>query len=136
MSVSECRLVDLPKIMDQRGNLTFVEGGRHMPFDIRRLYYLWDVPRNAERGAHGHRALEQLIIPVFGSFDVELDDGVDRATFHMNDPAKALYVCPMMWRDLRSFSFGAVVLVLASEFYDEGDYFRDYQEFLKAALNQ
>lgn len=136
MPVSRCRWVDLPKIADPRGNLSFAEGGRHMPFDIRRVYYLYDVPPDAERGAHGHRALEQLIIPLVGSLDVELDDGAERAVAHLNDPARALYVCPMIWRDLRNFSAGAVVLVLASLVYDEGDYLRDYQQFLEAAANR
>lgn len=136
MPLSHCRLVDLPRIGDPRGDLSFVEGGRHIPFDIRRVYYLYNVPSDAERGAHGHRALEQLIIPLAGSFDVELDDGIERRNVRLDDPACALYVCPMMWRDLRNFSDGAVALVLASLVYDEADYFRDYQEFLEASANQ
>lgn len=136
MSVKQCRLVDLPKIDDPRGNLCFVEGGQHMPFDIRRVYYLYDVPLDAERGAHGHRDLQQLIIPISGSVEVEVDDGVERTVFELDDPARALFVCPMIWRDLRRFSPGAVVLVLASLRYDENDYFRDYRTFQEAVTNQ
>lgn len=136
MSLKHCRLVDLPKIGDPRGDLSFIEGRRHIPFDIRRVYYLYNVPSDAERGSHGHRALEQLIIPLAGGFDVELDDGIERRNVRLDNPARALYVCPMMWRDLRNFSDGAVALVLASLVYDEADYFRDYQEFLEAAANR
>lgn len=136
MSVHECRLVDLPKIADPRGNLAFVEGSRHIPFEIRRVYYLYDVPPEAERGAHGHRALEQLIIPMTGSVEVEIDDGADRAKFKLADPARGLLICPMIWRDLRRFSPGAAVLVLASQLYDEADYFRDYGAFQEAAAKR
>lgn len=127
-----CHIVDLPKIKDARGNLTFLEGGRHMPFDIRRVYYLYDVPGGAERGAHAHKDLRQLIISVSGSFDVGLDDGVTRRTFHLNRPYQALYVCPMIWRDLENFSSGSVCLVLASNTYSEDDYLRDYEAYLEA----
>lgn len=132
MALEHCRLVALPKIADPRGNLSFVEGGKHIPFAIQRVYYLYGVPENAERGAHGHRALEQIIIPLTGSLDVELDDGVDRRTVRLDDPACGLYVCPMIWRDLRNFSRNVAVLVLASLPYDEADYFRDYQDFMRA----
>jgi hypothetical protein len=136
MSVHQCRLVDLPRIADSRGNLSFVEGGGHIPFEIRRVYYLYRIPPGAERGAHGHLALEQLMIPMAGSLDVELDDGAERKVVHLDDPARGLYVCPMIWRDLRNFSPGTVVLILASLPYDEGDYFRDYRQFLEAAANR
>ena len=134
MSVDRCRKLALPQIRDERGNLSFVEGDRHIPFAIRRVYYLYDVPTDAGRGAHGHRELEQLIIPLAGSFQVRLDDGTSETIFTMDDPATGLYVCPMMWRDLCHFSPGAVALVLASIPYDEADYFRSYQEFREAAL--
>ena len=127
-----CRISDLPKIQDIRGNLTFVEGGRHVPFDIQRIYYLYDVPGGAERGSHAHKALHQFIISVSGSFDVVLDDGITRKTFHLNRPYQALYVCPMIWRDLENFSSGSVCLVLASNTYEEDDYFRDYDAYLAA----
>jgi hypothetical protein len=130
--VSRCRWVDLPKKVDTRGALSFVESRQHIPFGIRRVYYLYDIPPDAERGAHGHRELEQLMIPLAGSFDVELNDGSGRATVTLNDPARALYICPMIWRELRNFSAGAVCLVLASLPYDERDYFRDYSDFLGA----
>lgn len=132
MSVHDCQLIDLPKISDSRGNLSFAEGGRHLPFEIRRIYYLYDVPSSAERGAHGHRELQQVMIALAGSVEVELDDGFERRTCRLDDPAKGLYVCPMIWRELRKFSPGTVVLVVASLFHDEADYFRDYPSFLEA----
>lgn len=136
MSVQQCYLIDLPKISDRRGHLSFVEGGRHIPFDIRRVYYLYGVPPDAGRGAHGHRALQQLIISLAGSVEIEVDDGTSRRSFLLDEPSRALYVSPMIWRDLRHFSKHAVVLVLASLAYNEGDYFRHYEDFRKAALTQ
>jgi len=133
MSIENCRIVGLPVRGDGRGTLSFVEGSVHIPFEIRRVYYLYDVPLGQERGAHAHKRLEQFIIPISGSFDVELDDGLHRRVFTLSHPAQALYVCPMIWRDLRNFSSNAVCLVLASERYDEQDYFRDYSEFKQAA---
>jgi hypothetical protein len=121
----------LPKIQDPRGNLTFIEAGRHFPFDINRVYYLYDVPGGSERGGHAHKALHQLIIAMSGSFDVILDDGVVKTRFHLNRSNYGLYVCPMMWRELDNFSSGSVCMVLASNFYDADDYYRDYQEFLQ-----
>lgn len=128
--LADCRVIDLTKISDPRGNLTFIEGGQHVPFDIKRVYYLYDVPGGAERGGHAHRKLRQLIIAMSGSFDVVLDDGVDKKTFHLNRSYYGLYVCPMIWRELVNFSSGSVCTVLASEHYSEDDYYRDYQEFL------
>ena len=133
MSLRDCRMIDLPKISEPRGNLTFIEGGVHIPFDIKRVYYLYDVPGGAERGAHGHRNLQQLIVAMSGSFDVVLDDGFSVNKFHMNRSYYGLYVSPMMWRDITNISSGAVIMVLASDFYTEDDYFRDYDEFLSAA---
>ena len=130
MSLDQCRIIELPKMSDPRGNLTFVEGGNHIPFEIKRVYYLYDVPGGADRGAHGHRELRQLIVAVSGSFDVILDDGKSKKTFHLNSPSQGLLVCPMMWRDITNFSSGSVCLVLASEKYDENDYYRDYGEFI------
>ena len=127
--LNDCRLIDLPRISDPRGNLSFIEGGGHVPFDIKRVYYLYDVPQGADRGSHAHRALHQFFIPMAGVFDVELEDGRARQTFHLDRPDVGLYVCPMMWRRLDNFSAGAVCLVLASERYDERDYIRDYDEF-------
>lgn len=131
-SVEQCRIVELPKISDPRGNLTFIEGGRHVPFDIQRMYYLYDVPGGAERGGHAHKALHQLIIAMSGSFDVLLDDGSCKKHFHLNRSYYGLYVCPYIWRELNNFSSGSVCVVLASNTYDEEDYFRDYSEFLHA----
>jgi WxcM-like, C-terminal len=129
MSLSECRLIDLPRVNDPRGNLTFIEGGRHVPFDIKRVYYLYDVPGGAERGGHAHKNLHQLIIAMSGSFDVILDDGRQKKRFHLNRSYFGMYVCPMMWRELDNFSSGSVCMVLASNLYDENDYYRSYEEF-------
>jgi len=133
MGLSDCRIIDLPKISEPRGNLTFIEGGRHIPFEIKRVYYLYDVPGGAERGAHGHRALQQFVVAMSGSFDVVLDDGYETKTFHMNRSYYGLYIAPMIWRNITNVSSGAVLMVLASEYYDESDYFRDYKKFLEAA---
>ena len=132
MSVDDCMLVDLPKITDQRGNLTFVEKGRGLSFDMRRVYYLYDIPSGVSRGGHGHKKLSQLMIATSGSFDVLLNDGRKQRTVHLNRPFQGLYICPMIWRELDNFSSGSVCLVLASDIYDEGDYYRDYQQFCKA----
>lgn len=133
MSIDDCRTLPLPKIQDARGNLTFIENSRQVPFDIKRIYYLYDVPGGADRGAHAHKALHQFVIAVSGSFEIELDDGYRKQRFRLDRSYSGLYICPMMWRQLDNFSSGAVCLVLASEVYDESDYLRDYQEFLKAA---
>jgi WxcM-like, C-terminal len=129
MSLQECRIIDLPKILDARGNLTFIEGNRHVPFPIQRVYYLYDVPGGAERGGHAHKELHQLIIAISGSFDVVLDDGLEKQRYHLNRSYYGLYVCPMIWRELDNFSSGSVCLVLASNHYDEDDYYRDYAEY-------
>ncbi len=131
--LSSCRLVDLPKIGDPRGNLTYIEGGRHIPFDIKRAYYLYDVPGGAERGGHAHKDLHQLIIAISGAFDIVLDDGQGKKRYHLNRSYFGLYVCPMVWREMDNFSSGAVCLVLASNFYDEADYYRDYNDFITAS---
>ena len=132
MPLSDCRLIELPRITDPRGNLTFVEGGRHAPFAIRRVYYLYDVPGGAERGGHCHKELEQVLIAMSGSFDVLLDDGRERARYHLNRSYYGLYIAPMVWRELDNFSSGSVCLALASAPYDEADYYRDYQTFLQS----
>lgn len=130
--LDKCRIIQLPRIQDPRGNLTFIEGSSHIPFTIMRVYYLYDVPGGAVRGGHAHKALEQLIIAVSGSFDVVLDDGRNRVRFHLNRSYTGLYVCPMIWRELENFSSGSVCMVLASNPYDEDDYFRDYSTFLQS----
>jgi hypothetical protein len=132
MTLRRCKTVQFPKIGDPRGNLTFLEANRHVPFDIQRVYYLYDVPGGAERGGHAHLGLEQVIIAMSGSFDVVLDDGGERQRFHLNRSYYGLYVCPMIWRELDNFSSGSVCLVLASNRYDEADYIRNYDEFMSA----
>jgi dTDP-4-dehydrorhamnose 3,5-epimerase-like enzyme len=130
MNLYKCNVIDLPRINDPRGNLTFVEGGEHIPFDIRRVYYLYDVPGGSERGGHAHKELYQLVIAISGSFDIHLDDGHAKKTVHLNRSYEGLLVCPMIWRNIDNFSSGAVCMVLASERYDELDYYRDYEQFI------
>ncbi len=130
MSIDLCQITSLPKITDPRGNLTFIESNRHIPFDISRVYYLYDVPGGSERGGHAHKALHQFIIAISGSFDIHIDDGVSTKTVQLNRSYEGLYVCPMIWREIDNFSSGAVCMVLASDFYDEEDYYRDYDTFL------
>jgi hypothetical protein len=132
MSLDKCKIIDLPKIAEARGNLTFIEGGRHVPFDIKRVYYLYDVPGGAARGGHAHKDLHQLIVAMSGSFDIVLDNGREKKRFHLNRSYFGLYVCPMIWREMDNFSSGSVCLVLASQLYDPDDYYRDYAEFIKA----
>lgn len=132
MSLADCKIIDLPRINDRRGNLTFIEGGRHVPFEVKRVYYLYDVPGGAERGGHAHKNLHQLIIAMSGSFDVVLNDGVQQKRVHLNRSYFGMYICPMIWRELDNFSSGSVCLVLASNLYDEADYFRDYETFRRA----
>ena len=132
MSIDNCRIIQLPKILNAAGNLTFVESDRHIPFDIKRVYYLYDVPGGAMRGGHAHKALHQMIIAMSGSFDVLVDDGSQRKRYQLNRSYYGLYICPMIWRELDNFSSGAVCLVLASEVYDESDYYREYTAFLDA----
>lgn len=131
-NLDACQMVSLPKIADPRGNLTFIEGGSHIPFEIQRVYYLYDVPGGTERGGHAHKGLHQLIIAMSGSFDVVLDDGARKKRVHLNRSYNGLYVCPMIWRELDNFSSGSVCMVLASNKYDKDDYYRDYTEFMRA----
>lgn len=128
--INHCKLIELPKFNDARGNLSFIEGGQHIPFDIKRVYYLYDVPGGSDRGSHAHKNLHQFIVAMAGSFDVVLDDGKEKKRFHLNRSYSGLYVCPMMWRDLDNFSSGSVCVVLASAHYDADDYIRNYEEFL------
>jgi len=133
MPLNDCRLIELPKIADPRGNLTFVEGGNHIPFDIKRVYYLYDVPGGSDRGSHAHKNLHQFVVAMSGSFDIVLDDGDRQRRFHLNRSYYGLYICPMMWRTLDNFSSGGVCMVLASEVYTPDDYIRDHDEFLARA---
>lgn len=133
MSVHDCQTIDLPVISAPEGNLTFIEGRGHVPFEIARVYYLYDVPGGAARGGHAHRGLQQLIIATAGSFEVLLDDGSEKRSVTLNRSHVGLLLTPMIWRELVDFSSGSVCMVLASEHYDESDYFRDYDEFRAAA---
>ena len=133
MALSHCKLIEIPKITDLRGNISFIEGRKQIPFDINRIYYIFDVPNGADRGSHAHKNLDQLFLAMSGSFDIVLDDGKSKKKFHLNRPYVGLYVCSMIWRELSNFSSGAVCMVLASAYYDEGDYIRDYEEFLTKA---
>jgi dTDP-4-dehydrorhamnose 3,5-epimerase-like enzyme len=125
------RLIELPVIRDMRGNLTYVEAEREAPFEIRRVYYLYDVPGGESRAGHSHRQLQQLLIAVAGSFDVVLDNGQTRDVVTLNRSYVALYIPRLIWRELENFSSGAVCLALASDFFDESDYIRDYGQFLE-----
>lgn len=129
-TIHDCKLIDLRKIHDVRGNLTPIEGGMDVPFDIKRVYYLYDVPGGESRGAHAHRELYQLIVAASGSFTVTLDDGIEKKSFNLNRSYYGLLVVPGIWRDLDDFSSGAVLLCLASEHYDAADYIRDYYDFI------
>ena len=124
-----CGILSFPVVHDYRGNLTFIEGNRHIPFEIKRVYYLYDVPTGAVRGGHAHRSLEQIIIAMSGSFEVIIDDGYVRTSFFLNRPHYGLYIPPGMWRELVNFSSNSVALVLASMPYDEKDYIREYSTF-------
>ena len=132
MAVADCHLIDLPKVQDARGNLTFIEGERHVPFDIRRVFYLYDVPGGSTRAGHALRTCHQFIVSLSGAFDVVLDDGSEKQRFHLNRSHYGLYVTPLTWRELDNFSSNSVCLVLASEPFDERGYFRDYEAFLQA----
>lgn len=136
MSIHDCRIIQLPKITDARGNLTFVEAERQISFQFKRIYYLYDVPGGADRGGHAHRKMEQMIIAISGSFNVLLDDGYEKRLIHLNRSYYGLYICPMIWRDLDNFSSGSVCLSLASTYYDEADYYRNYEEFLQDTQGQ
>ena len=135
MSVHDCKLIELPKIADPRGNLTFVEGGRHIPFEIKRLFHLYDVPGGETRAGHALRSCEQFIIAMSGSFDVLLDDGSENTRIQLNRSYQGLYVPAMIWREIENFSSGSVCAVLASECYSEDGYYRSYDEYKAAATN-
>ena len=130
-TIFKCSIVDLSKIHTAAGNITVVESDDNIPFEVKRIYYLYDVPGGEERGGHAHHELEQYVVAASGSFDVLLDDGVNKIKFNLNRPYLALHIVPGLWRELNNFSSGSVTMVLASQKYDEQDYIRDYQEFLR-----
>ncbi|WP_408205199.1 sugar 3,4-ketoisomerase [Paraburkholderia sediminicola] len=134
-AISDCKLYELPKITDPRGNLTFIESDKHIPFAIQRVFYLYDVPTEESRGAHAHHTLNQLIICLSGSFDVEVDDGKSRTRIHLNRPWKGLHVPPLIWAAEVNFDPGSVALILASDMYKEEDYIRDYDDYLALIKN-
>lgn len=134
-NVEDCLLVDLPKVYNLSGNITVLENSKDIPFNVKRVYYLYDVPMGSERGGHGHYELEQYIIAASGSFNFVLSDGEKTKDFFLNDPSKALYIKPGIWREIKNFSSGSICLVLASHIYNESDYIRNYNDYLKYKKN-
>jgi dTDP-4-dehydrorhamnose 3,5-epimerase-like enzyme len=134
-NLKECKIVHFPKVTDYRGNLSFIEENRQIPFPIKRVYYLYDVPSGATRGGHAHKELHQMVIALSGSFDVVLDDGYSRTKFFLNRPHYGLYIPPRIWREIENFSSNSVALSLVSQVYDESDYLRDYDAFKRWVLN-
>lgn len=128
--------IRLPQIHDARGDLTFVEGMQHIPFNIARVYYLYNVPAEAERGGHAHKDLEQVIFALSGSFRIKVSDGITTQEYWLSDPSRGIYISRLIWREMDSFSEGAVCMVLASHRYDEEDYYRDYNEFLEVVRSK
>lgn len=131
MNVEQACIIELPKVSDPRGNLTFMETGRHVPFEFKRVFYLYDVPGGATRAGHALKKCDQFIVAMSGSFDVILDDGENKKRFHLNRSYYGLYIPPMIWRELENFSSGSVCLVMASAFYSEADYYRDYDDYIR-----
>lgn len=129
-TIRDCQLISLPRVQDPRGNLTFLEGRHHLPFEIKRVFYLYDIPTEESRGAHAHYQLYQFLICLSGSFDVALDDGSEKTKVHLNRPWKGLLIPPMIWAAEINFDAGSLCLVLASEHYQEHDYIRDYNQYL------
>ena len=133
MNLSDCKILDFPKVTDARGNMSIIEEDKNVPFEIKRVFYLYDVPSGATRGGHANKVTEQVIIALSGSFDVVLDDGLSRKLFFLNRPYYGLYVPHDIWREIQNFSSNSVALVLASSFFNENDYVRDYETFKKNA---
>jgi hypothetical protein len=129
-TIFDCSIIHFPKIHNRAGNITPLENNRDIPFDIQRIYYLYDIPGGESRGAHAHKSLQQVIVAASGSFDVTIDDGRNKKTVHLSRPYFGLHLFPGMWRDISNFSSGAICLVLASAHYNENDYIRDYSTFL------
>lgn len=131
MALSDCQIIQLPKINDARGSLTFIEANRHVPFDFRRAFYLYNVPQDSERGSHAHKKLHQFIMAVSGGFNVILDDGYEQERYHLHRPDYGLYVAPMTWTTLDQFTLDGVCMVFTSDYYNENDYIRNYYNFKK-----
>jgi len=131
MKIGKCKIIKFPVISDPRGNLAFIEGKNHIPFDVKRVYYLYDVPSGATRGGHAHKKMEVVIIALSGSFHVKIDDGLKTELIFLNRPHWGLYIPPSVWRELEDFSSNSIAFVLASTFYDEGDYIRQHEVFKK-----
>jgi hypothetical protein len=130
-TVYECSIIEIDKHHHQKGNISVIENNKTIPFDVKRVYYLYDVPGGESRGGHAHKELQQLIVAASGSFNITLNDGVVKRTFHLNHPYQGLLVVPGIWRELDDFSSGSVCLVLASHLFETSDYIRDYEEFIK-----
>lgn len=131
MSIEACRIIELPKIQDPRGNLTFIESNNQIPFDIQRVFYLYDVPGGSDRGGHALKTCQQFLVAMSGSFDVIVGDGKHSKRFHLNRSYFGLYLPPLLWREMDNFSSGSVCMVLASEKYNEANYYRNYSEFMR-----
>jgi hypothetical protein len=129
MTLKNCRIIELPKIPDARGNLTFIEAERHVPFEFKRIFYLYDVPGGESRAGHALKTCQQFLVAMSGSFDVVVDNGTENKRYHLNRSYYGLYIPSLIWREIDNFSSGSVCLVLASEFYSEADYYRDYAKF-------
>lgn len=134
--ISNCSIINLDKVHTESGNITVLENKSHIPFNIKRIYYMYDIPSGEARGGHAHYELEQYIIAASGSFDIILDDGLSKKKISLNRPNMALHIVPGLWRELENFSSGSIVMVLASEFYDEKDYIRNYNNYLKLKKNE
>jgi hypothetical protein len=135
-SLNQCQMIALPKITDPRGNLTFIENNRHIPFAIMRVFYLYDVPGGEARAGHALKKCHQFILALSGSFDVTVDDGFQSKKFNLSRSYYGLYIPPLTWRVIDNFSSGSVCMALASENYDEDDYYREYNEFLEAVKKE
>ena len=133
MRIDDCRTIELPVVADPQGDLAFAEGESHVPFSIARVFYVYDVPAQAARGGHAHRVLEQAVFCLAGRMEIVVDDGARRREFVLDDPRRGVYLPPMVWHDIGGFSPGTVYLALASAEFDEGDYIRDRDEFLRTA---
>jgi dTDP-4-dehydrorhamnose 3,5-epimerase-like enzyme len=136
IGLQKCRIMDLPKILDDRGNLSFIESGRPVPFVIQRVYWIYDVPGGETRGGHAYKTLQEFFVALSGSFDVVLDDGRNRKVVSLNRSYFGLYVPNMIWRHLENFSTNAVCMTLASKHYSEEDYFRDYKYFIEHSMKE